>query len=64
VPNPTARHIVNVNPFFDYLSLQRWAVMGDPVPGAVVAAAFMWAIVTPVLGFVWFRRKEGEYGRE
>jgi teichoic acid transport system permease protein len=64
VPNPTARHIVNFNPFFDYLSLQRWAVMGDPVPGAVVAAAFMWAIVTPVLGFVWFRRKEGEYGRE
>ncbi len=52
-----------LNPFYDYLSLWRWALLGLPVEGWTVVGAVVWAIVTPVAGFAFFRAGEAGYGR-
>jgi teichoic acid transport system permease protein len=64
VPDPALRHLVNLNPFVDFLYLQRWAVMGMPVAGLAVISAFVWAFGGLLFGYLYFRRREGEYGRE
>jgi len=64
VKNPAARQIVDLNPLLDYISLYRWAVMGLPVGKRVVLAAIGWSIVAPVAGYLWFQRRERDYGRE
>jgi len=64
VRNPTARQIVDLNPLLDYISLYRWAVMDIPVGSRLVLSAIGWAIVAPVAGYLWFQRRERDYGRE
>jgi len=64
VRQPTARHIVDFNPFFDFLSLQRWAIMGWEVNRTQVFAAFGWATIGLTLGYLFFRAREQDYGRE
>lgn len=64
VHNPTARQIVDLNPFLDFISLYRWAVQGLPVSTRLVVSAIGWSVLAPVLGYLWFQRRERDYGRE
>jgi teichoic acid transport system permease protein len=64
VQDGTLRALANLNPLLDYLSLYRWAVMDMPVTRLLVISAFAWALITPVIGYVWFQRRERDYGRE
>lgn len=64
VRNPTARHLADLNPLLDFISLYRWAVMDIPVSGLLVISTLAWTLATPVLGYVWFQRRERDYGRE
>jgi hypothetical protein len=38
--------------------------MDMPVTRLLVISAFAWALITPVIGYVWFQRRERDYGRE
>jgi len=64
VTNETARAIADLNPLLGFISLYRWAVMGIPVSSTLTVAAIAWAAVTPVVGYVWFQRRERDFGRE
>ncbi|MEX0825677.1 MAG: hypothetical protein WD184_02810 [Acidimicrobiia bacterium] len=64
VQDGTVRALANLNPLLDYISLYRWAVMDMPVTRLLVISAFSWALITPVVGYVWFQRRERDYGRE
>ncbi|MFT7601601.1 MAG: teichoic acid transport system permease protein [Acidimicrobiales bacterium] len=52
-----------LNPLYDYLTLWRWALLGTPIAGWAIIGALVWAIVTPVAGFIFFRSGEAGYGR-
>jgi len=52
-----------VNPFFAFVSLYRWAILGDPAPSGTVLSALVWSAVIAVVGVWWFRRGELNYGR-
>ena len=52
-----------LNPLYDYLTLWRWALLGLPVEGWTIVGAAVWAILTPILGFMFFRAGEAGYGR-
>lgn len=64
VTDPALLRLVYLNPFVDLLYMQRWAVMGMPVSGLAVASGFAWAFGGLILGYLFFRAREGEYGRE
>ena len=52
-----------LNPLYDYLTLWRWGLLGTPVAGWTIIGAIVWAIVTPIAGFAFFRAGEAGYGR-
>jgi teichoic acid transport system permease protein len=60
----TLLDLVSLNPFYAFISLYRWAFMELPISTPTIASAIGWALVAPVVGYLWFRRKEREYGRE
>jgi teichoic acid transport system permease protein len=64
VPDPTARAIVDANPFLGFISLYRWSLMDLPVTRTLVVSTFLWGLVGVAVGYLWFRRREPEYGRE
>lgn len=64
VTDPTLLTLVNLNPFYAYISLYRWALMGLPVDPMLVTSAMVWALAASIGGYLWFQRKEKEYGRE
>ena len=51
------------NPFFAYVSLHRWAMLGIEPPTGTVISAVAWALVALVGGVWFFRRGELRYGR-
>jgi teichoic acid transport system permease protein len=57
------RLVFAINPLYDYLTLWRWALLGLPAAGATIVGAVAWAVVTPLLGFMFFRAGEAGYGR-
>lgn len=52
------------NPFFAFVSLYRWVILGVEPPGGTLASAFVWSIGLLVCGVWWFRRAELTYGRQ
>lgn len=64
VTNETARVIVDFNPFLAFISLYRWCLMGMDVNGRIVGSAIVWALAGIVIGYLWFRAREQEYGRD
>jgi len=63
VTSERVRALVDLNPFFDFISLQRWAIMGMPISSRAVISALVWAFGAFVFGYWWFRRREQDYGR-
>ena len=64
VKDPTARRIADLNPLLDFISLYRWAVLGFPVGTRLIVSALAWTLIAPVAGYLWFQRRERDYGRE
>lgn len=51
-----------LNPLFDIIELQRWAVLGNPITMAEFVTFVVWTVVIALGGFAWFRRAEATYG--
>lgn len=51
-----------LNPVFDLIELQRWAVLGYEGTKAEVISLVVWTVLIAIGGFVWFRRAEATYG--
>lgn len=64
VRNPTARQVADLNPLLDFISLYRWAVLDQPIGTRLLVSTAVWTIAAPVLGYLWFQRRERDYGRE
>jgi len=56
--------LVILNPIYDYLTLGRWALMGDrpPFPVLSIVAVLAWSLGTAIIGLLWLRRVELRYG--
>ena len=63
VTSERVRALVDLNPFFAFISLHRWAIMGMPVSNRAVISATVWAFGALIFGYWWFRRREQDYGR-
>ncbi|MEN3123658.1 ABC transporter permease [Janibacter sp. LM] len=63
--HPVVMAITQLNPLYCVLEISRDLLLygkpGDPVLWVVLAA---WAVVTPLLGFLYFWQGEEQYGRE
>lgn len=53
-----------LNPFFAYVSLYRWAILGIETPTGTLASAVVWSVGLLVAGVWWFRKAELSYGRQ
>lgn len=62
---PLALHVVSFNPFYDYIQLTRGLMITGYEPTALLWwQCSGWAVVTLVIGLVYFWRAEELYGRE
>lgn len=65
VTHPTILEIVQLNPAYCVLELSRELLLYGTTPSLRLWLVLgLWAIVTPVLGFLYFWQAEEEYGRE
>lgn len=60
--NENALLFFDVNPMYQLISLARWSLMGHPISQWFWITAPIYAIVTFVLGFLFFWRNELSYG--
>lgn len=61
VENPTYRWFFIFNPFYGFVSLYRWVVLGTSLETAVVPVLCAWSAVALVGGFLWFKAGERSY---
>jgi teichoic acid transport system permease protein len=61
--HPWALQVSYWNPAYAYITLARGAIFGSAVPIQVVVSGVLWAVVTLVVGFYFFRAAESSYGR-
>lgn len=62
VSDEALRRIFFLNPFYDHVSLVRWAVLGDETSLLALVAAMVFSFLFLGIGFSYFRRGE-PYGR-
>ena len=55
--------IMAVNPFYSFVKLNQWAVMGYKAPemGWIIASTVLWTVLLSIGGFAWFIRAERRY---
>jgi teichoic acid transport system permease protein len=58
------RVLFDWNPLYDFITMQRYAVLGSEVSGTIVVSAAVWAMAALAAGTWYFLRGELEYGRE
>lgn len=56
------RLLFELNPFYGYVSMYRWAILDYPVAGHVVVVTLVSSVLCLIAGFWWFRRAERTYG--
>jgi len=56
------RWLFVLNPVFDIIELQRWAILGYDGSVNELISLLVWTATLLVGGFVWFRRAEATYG--
>lgn len=56
--------LFTLNPFFAYISLYRWALLGIAPPSGTLWSAIGWSVVALVGGVWYFRSAELSYGRQ
>ena len=57
------RAVFDLNPFFDFVSLARWCVLGSSINALAVYSAIGWTVVLLFSGFFFFRAADHRYGR-
>lgn len=60
---PVLHALLQWNPAHTYITLVRAALLDGAAPGRQWLAAVGWGVVALVVGFIFFWRHEGEYGR-
>ena len=63
VQNDALRFVLQLNPMYAYIEMAREAFIEGVFAPRVWAMGAAWSIIVLVLGFVYFRRAESEYGR-
>lgn len=63
VESERLRSLFAVNPFFTWIELTRFALIGTAAPARIWISAVLWSGVLLVAGFEFFRRGELSYGR-
>lgn len=63
VPDGWPRTLFDANPLQTFIALVRGPLLGTGASGGQWAAAAAWAAGVAIAGFVYFHRREGEYGR-
>jgi ABC-2 type transport system permease protein len=61
--NPFFQSLVRLNPMFDFVSLYRSALLGNPLILDHVVGAMVWAAVVGIVGVALFVRHEGHMVR-
>ena len=62
---PVVYHLFAFNPFYDFIQLTRGLVVNGYDPTLTLwLQCIGWAVVTPVVGVIFFWRAEEQYGRE
>lgn len=56
------RLVFELNPFYGYVSLYRWAVLGFDVSQRLVLITMLWTVFLLVFALWWFKRAERSYG--
>ena len=56
--------LFTINPFYCYITIGRWCIMGTDLTGSVVLSAAVWTVTILVIGFLWFRAAEERYARD
>lgn len=56
--------LFTLNPFYCYITIGRWCIMGTNVSGNIVWSAALWTIALLIVGFLWFRAAEERYTRD
>ena len=59
-----AELLFKANPVYCFITLSRWSVIGGQFPSDLLVSATIWAAVTLVAGFFWFRAAEERYARD
>ncbi len=60
--HPVVLLVFRVNPFYEILELMRWCIMARPVHPGIWLGAATWAVLSSIIGFVFFWRGEISYG--
>lgn len=63
VENSSLRLLFELNPFYGFVSLYRWAILGYDVNTHVAFLTPAVSLVVLAAGFAWFRRGEQGFGR-
>lgn len=63
VESESLRRLFHANPMFAFITLARWALLGEPLPGSVLLSAVAWTAVLLTGGFLFFKAAEARYGR-
>lgn len=63
VDDALLRTVFDLNPFYDFVSLARWAIMGSDISALAAASALGWSVILLITGFFYFRAADHEYGR-
>lgn len=62
IENDVVRVILQINPIHEALMLGRWALLGTEFEAWMGAALAAWTVVTPIVGFLYFKGGENQYG--
>ena len=62
--NTWLRLLFTLNPMYCFISMGRWAIMGQSCSPVLVLSAVVWSIVTLFGGFFYFRGGEEGYARD
>lgn len=63
VPAGTPRRIFEMNPMYQFIHLNRLALLDGTIDLALLGSVSMWAVAALLFGFFFFRAHETEYGR-
>jgi len=62
--NPLADFLFLLNPYYCFITLARWTIMGGDLRLDLLCSAVVWTVVVLVGGFLWFRAAEERYARD
>lgn len=60
----THRWMFDLNPMYCFITLYRWAVFGGDLDSWILVSTPLWTVGIVLVGFLWFRRGEDQYGRD